>query len=138
MKKEELKKVSIHQPEYLVWLGYIHRISLSDTFVIMDSVQYVRHSVEKRNKIRTSSGWQWLIVPVKKHPLKTEIKDIEISYNNDWQKNHLRAIELAYGKARYFGEYHPRLKKIIFTSTRQTALWRPRISCWRKSFPAWL
>ena len=45
--------VSIHQPAYLPWLGYLHRIALSDRFLFLDTVQFQKGSFQNRNKIKT-------------------------------------------------------------------------------------
>ena len=59
--------VGIHQPQYLPWLGYFGKILMSDRFVILDTVQYVKNEWQNRNRLRTSSGWQWITVPVEYH-----------------------------------------------------------------------
>ena len=44
--------VSVHQPQYLPWLGYFDKIAKSDVFVFLDNVQYKRREFQNRNKIR--------------------------------------------------------------------------------------
>ena len=36
------KTISIHQPNFIPWLGYFHKIINSDIFIILDTVQYPR------------------------------------------------------------------------------------------------
>lgn len=105
--------VTIHQPEHLVWLGLIKKISDSDVFVILDSVQFEKNYFQNRNKIRTKEGWMWLTVPIKKSPLSTLIKDIEISYEEKWQKKYLKSLQIHYGKAPFFKKYYPQIEEII-------------------------
>ena len=57
--------VSINQPAYLPWLGYFHRIAVSDLHVVLDHVQFEKNSFTNRNKVRTASGTPWLTVPVR-------------------------------------------------------------------------
>ena len=45
--------VSINQPAYLPWLGYFHRIAISDIHIVLDHVQFEKNSFVNRNKIRT-------------------------------------------------------------------------------------
>jgi hypothetical protein len=105
--------VTIHQPEHLIWLGLVDKISKADIFVILDTVQYRKNYFQNRNKIRTQKGWTWLTVPVKKHPLKTKIIDVEISYNQDWLKRYLNLIQVNYQEAKYFNKFYPILEKTI-------------------------
>src|SRR3989344_849868 len=103
---------SIHQPAYLPWLGYFHKIMLSDVFVFFDTTQFEKNSFINRNKIKTSNGGQWLTVPVNlKDHFGKEIREIKIADQN-WQKNHWQAIELNYKKAQYWPNYSDKLKKI--------------------------
>jgi hypothetical protein len=113
--------VTIHQPEHLVWLGLIDKISQADTFVIFDSVQYKKNYFENRNKIRTGGGWTWVTVPVKKHPLDTRIMDIEISYDVDWVARYLGLIQANYRSAPFFNTYYHRLENIITKRHRMLA-----------------
>ena len=58
--------VSVHQPQYIPWIGYFHKIRSSDLFVLLDNVQYKKREFQNRNKIRTKEGSIWLTVPVAK------------------------------------------------------------------------
>ena len=57
---------AIHQPQYLPYLGFFHKVAQSDVFVVMDDAQFQRRGVQHRNRIKTSAGEQWLTVPVTK------------------------------------------------------------------------
>ncbi|MBI3290798.1 WbqC family protein [Candidatus Falkowbacteria bacterium] len=101
--------ISIHQPAYLPWLGYFHKIMLADIFVFFDTTQFEKNSFINRNKIKTPQGGQWLTVPVKlKGHLEKRIDQIEI-FDQAWQKDHWKVIELNYKKAKYWQIYSPRL-----------------------------
>ena len=63
--------VTIHQPEYLPYLGFFDRIAKSDVFVILDNAQFQKGGFINRNKINTATGWQWITVPlINKSPHK--------------------------------------------------------------------
>ena len=105
--------LTAHQPVYLPWLGLFHKISLSDTFVFFDEVQYLPKDWMNRNKIKTKDGEIWLTVPVLRKGYR-ELKTSEIKINNstNWQKKHLHSISLNYKKTEYFDEYYPFFEKI--------------------------
>jgi len=105
--------LTIHQPEHLVWLGLIDKISKSDIFVIFDDTQFKKNYFENRNKIKTKDGWAWLTVPIKDHSLSTKIKDIEISYSTNWQKKYLNTLKTNYSKAPFFNVYFNKVESII-------------------------
>jgi len=98
--------VSVHQPQYLPWLGYFHKIYHSDTFVFLDNVQYKKREYQNRNLIRTKSGSMWLTVPVLKdadpYP---KISSVRIDNSREWGKRHWRAIYLNYSHAPFFKDY---------------------------------
>lgn len=105
--------VAIHQPEFCPWLGFFHKMYLSDTFVFLDSVQFEKNNWQNRNRIMLSGKPGWLTMPIKKHLLDTKIKDIEI----DWQsgnvvKNHLNSIRFNYCKCKFFNELFPFLEEL--------------------------
>lgn len=97
--------VAIHQPEYLPWIGFLNKMDNSNAFVILDNVQYRRNYFQNRNRIRTATGWSWLTVPVKKAPLETFIKDIEVDDSKQWGETHMKGLSQSYSKARHYHEY---------------------------------
>ena len=98
--------VSINQPAYLPWLGYFHRIAISDIHIVLDHVQFEKNSFVNRNKIRTKEGWCWLTVPLRTKGLfgNLEIDTLEISQDNKWCKKHWSSIVSNYSKAPHFKE----------------------------------
>lgn len=98
-------KVAIAQPTYLPWLGYFDLMDQVDAFVILDSVQFEKQSWQQRNRIKTPTGLQWLTVPIVfRGRFGQLIHEVEIRDSEFWRK-HLRAIELNYGRARFFKDY---------------------------------
>jgi len=82
----ENKKLGIMQPYFLPYLGYFSLIKNTDSWVVFDISQYVRHSWINRNRIihPESSGWIYMTVPVKKHTLNSKINDIQIQNDENW------------------------------------------------------
>lgn len=107
-----MKKISIHQPEHLPWLGFLHKMMSVDEFVLLDNVQFEKDYFQNRNKIKTSDGWQWITVPVKKLQHDQKINEIQISYDQNWQNKNLGKIRSNYSNAKYFPKYFSGLEKI--------------------------
>lgn len=102
--------LSAHQSAYNPWLGFIHKILLSDTFVVMDDVQFEKNSFINRNKILQNSNEVMLTIPVETKGYKEKtIKDMKIS-NHIWRAKHLRSIEQSYKRAPYFEKVFEELK----------------------------
>ena len=104
--------LSIHQPAYLPWLGYFHKINLADKFIFFDTTQFEKNSFINRNKIKAVNGPIWLTVPLKTkdHFLKS-MTEIEIA-GQEWREKHWKAIELNYKKAKYWPAYSGRLREL--------------------------
>ena len=106
--------ISVHQPQYLPWLGYFDKIARSDLFVFLDNVQYKEREFQNRNKIRTQLGWMWLTVPViSKGEGRQNISEVKIDNQITWQRKHLGSIKTAYSTAAYFKDYYPVLEEIL-------------------------
>lgn len=104
-------KVTIHQPQFMPWLGYLDKIDQSDLFVVLDSVQFKKNEWQNRNRIRTAQGWQWITVPVL-HKFGQRLDEVRINRQADWQARHLRALEMHYGQAAYRDQYLKGLREI--------------------------
>jgi hypothetical protein len=105
--------ISIHQPNYLPWLGFFDKISKSDIFIIFDNVQYPRSKeFGNRNLIKTNNGTKWLTVPLIGKSDFKNFNTIEINYNG-WNEEHLNLIKFFYKKAPHFNEYYPTIETIL-------------------------
>ncbi len=106
--------VSVHQPQYLPWLGYFDKIDKSDCFVFLDTVQYKIREFQNRNKIRIKDKWIWLTVPVKtKGEFRQRICDIEIDKERDWASRHKKSLTAWYGQAPFFEAYFPFFESVF-------------------------
>jgi len=97
--------ISVHQPQYLPWAGYFHKIYQSDAFVFLDNVQYKKGEYQNRNRLRTNDGWMWLTVPVLNERSYPVISDVCVDNSQDWRRRHWRALCVNYAKAPYFKQY---------------------------------
>lgn len=105
--------VTIHQPDFLPWLGFFERWRISNLYIVLDDVQFLRRGWHHRDKIKTPQGIRWLTVPVKKSGRFAQlIKDVEIDYQNDWIDRHLNCIRESYSKASNYRFIYPKIKDI--------------------------
>jgi hypothetical protein len=104
----------ILQPSYIPWRGVFDQINQADVFIFYDDVQYDKRGWRNRNQIKTPHGKQWLTIPVHSRGAQTEhiaINQIQITWDNAWNKDHLKALEISYSKAPYFSQYHALLEQ---------------------------
>lgn len=98
--------VSIHQPAYLPWLGYFHKIIQSDIFVFLDTVQLEKNGFANRNRIRTASGVEWLTVPLlMKGHMDKSIGEMMINPAVNWKRKHIGTLAQAYRGRPYYEKY---------------------------------
>ena len=96
-----MKKVAIHQPNYLPWIGFFQKMALADIFVILDTVQFSKDSYTQRTKIRTKEGWIWLTIPIEKKYYFKPIKDILLPQDEKWLKKHKMSVVSNYSKCEF-------------------------------------
>ena len=107
------KKVAIHQPNYLPWLGYFAKIKKCDIFVFLDDVQFSKNSWQNRVNIKSPNGKQFLTQPVNRiNGALTSTNEIIFS-NSSWKAKHLKSIEHNYKKARFFYDFFPIVEFIL-------------------------
>ncbi|MBW7954469.1 WbqC family protein [Candidatus Gracilibacteria bacterium] len=100
---------SIHQPNYIPYLGLFNKIKQSDVFVIYDIAQYTKGDYHNRNKVKGSNGEVLLTLPVFVN-FGQEIKDVR--FNNSILKKHFQTIEQNYKKAKFYNDYITKIKEI--------------------------
>lgn len=93
------------QPYFFPYLGYFDVINRADRWVVFDTPQYVRHGWMNRNRIlHPKTGWQYIIVPLKKHPKVTPLTEIEIANADALQTRILCQLAHYKKKAPFFKE----------------------------------
>ena len=74
------------QPYFFPYLGYFDLINRCDKFIVLDTPQYIRQGWMNRNRIlHPRHGWQYVMVPVKRHRLGTAINQIETILPTSWR-----------------------------------------------------
>jgi len=92
---------SIHQPNYLPWLGYFHKMTYSDVFVFLDSAQYTKQTYINRCVISQAGKEVRLIIPVSLEKWDAEIRDVRVEPKK-FARKHLETLRIAYGKCPHY------------------------------------
>ncbi len=103
--------VAIHQPNYLPWLGYFHKIAVADVLVFLDDVQFPKNSYTNRVRILADGKARWLTVPVTVH-LGEPINRVRPA-TGDWATRHRDTVFGCYRRARAFREVWPRIEEML-------------------------
>lgn len=109
--------ISIHQPNFLPWLGFFYKLEISDFFVFLDDVQFTKNSFINRNKIKTPQGNNWLTLPVQSSgKFGQNINEVKISNYVSVSKKIISTLKMNYAKAKYFDIYFREFEFIIQNS----------------------
>ncbi|NPA37014.1 MAG: WbqC family protein [Chlorobi bacterium] len=84
--------------------AYAHLIKAEKAIIEIND-HYSRRTYRNRTTILAAHGPMDLTIPVIKPKGKTKTKEIKISYDINWQKNHWKSIESAYNNSPFFEYY---------------------------------
>ncbi len=111
---------AIMQPYFFPYIGYWQLIHAADRFVLLDDVQYMRHSWINRNRIlKPGGGWQYISMPLKKHGATESIKNMQADPNKQWKELIIRQLAHYKKKARYFHETNEIVRDALFSNVHQ-------------------
>jgi hypothetical protein len=97
--------IAIHQPNFLPWIGYFHKITMVDKFVFLDDVQFPRgQSYGNRVLIKTKNGTHWLTIPVLRKSDLLNFNEMKIDYSGRQVEKLLKTIKINYSKSPFFEE----------------------------------
>lgn len=111
-------RVTIHQPNFLPWLGFFEKVDQSDLFILLDNVQFEKNGWQNRNRIKGSDGAQWLTVPVY-HKFPQTVAEVQIDNRTNWRRKHWNAIVSNYRKAPCFAQYSAQFETVYQTDWEQ-------------------
>jgi len=106
------KIITIHQPDFMPWLGFFNKVSKTDFFVILDHVSNNPKDGSWFRRVKMMIGGipSWLTIPLIKPEDKLFVPINEMKIKNsdeNFVKKTLQTIQLNYKKAPYFNETMP-------------------------------
>lgn len=114
-------RICIIQSCYIPWKGFFDLIGRCDEYVVYDGAQYARRHWHNRNRIKTSSGLEWLSIPVlSKGRFEQPIEQVQIE--KPWAEKHWRSLQLAYERAPFFELFESRVRGWYERADRETHL----------------
>ncbi len=97
--------LGVMQPYFFPYLGYFDLINRSDRWIVFDTPQYMREGWVNRNRILHSrEGWQYIIVPLKKHCRDTPINRVDAVEFPDWRRTIVNQLTHYRGRAPFYRE----------------------------------
>ncbi|MCB9262360.1 MAG: WbqC family protein [Flavobacteriales bacterium] len=95
-------------------IGWWKEAFKCNEIIVETSENWVKQSLRNRYELVNSNGRLRLSVPIIK---KTRglLREVEISYTENWPLQHWRGLEAAYNKSPYFEFYKSELQEIIFS-----------------------
>lgn len=111
-------KIAIHQPYYLPWSGFFHKIVNCDIFVINDAIEYSKKDFTRRAKIDTEA---YLDVPLAQHSDFEKIVNLSVRDEN-WRHKHINKIINLYRNHPFFFDYIEHVEYFILRTKFLTNL----------------
>lgn len=105
---------------YLPCIAYFKKISQHSSITVEAHEHFIKQTYRNRCSIYGANGKQDLIIPVKKKSAKIPIKDLEISYAENWQHTHFMAIHSAYKSSPYYDYFEDEIR--VFYSAQEKYL----------------
>jgi hypothetical protein len=109
--------MEVFSTAYLPDIIYIRQYLLAKEPVIDLGENYIKQTHRNRGVICSSNGPLSLIVPLRKSAPTTigsrKMAEIEISYSENWQDQHLKSIRSCYKNSPYYEHYQEEFETII-------------------------
>ena len=100
---------SIHQPNFMPWLGYFHKVAAVDKMIFFDTVALSNgKSWTSRCGILLNGREHWLTLPIERKGLSGQhIYTVKLlNFKQNWEKT-LATLRHAYGRAPFFEDVFP-------------------------------
>lgn len=109
-------RIGLMQPYFFPYIGYFSLIEYVDKFIFFDTPQYINRGWVNRNRVLKQDGsTDYIIVPVKKAPQKTPIKDIEIADIKTWRETIIGKLTVYKRKAPNYSVVIDFIKDILYS-----------------------
>lgn len=92
---------------------------MSQHFILLDDVQFIRRGWQHRDRIKGRNGSIWLTLALRKGDYHQLINEVELSDDPKWIEDNLNLLRECYGKASHFTELFPRVEAIYRAGHRR-------------------
>lgn len=114
--------VAIHQPNFMPWLGYFHKLATADVFVLLDGVDFPKNSWLNRVRVDVNGSARWLTCPVSRASVHRPIVDAVIpDAARDWADKACATLTHAYRRAAHFDAEWPWIEPLLRANTASIA-----------------
>ncbi|MDD1660735.1 MAG: WbqC family protein [Methanomicrobiales archaeon] len=94
--------VSMHQPNFLPYLGFFQKMASAELFIFLDVVQLTEGGYTRRVRIRTREGSDWLSIPMSGGNRLVPIDQAVLLPDQRWRKKHRNLLTANYDQAPFF------------------------------------
>ncbi|HLP94991.1 MAG TPA: WbqC family protein [Saprospiraceae bacterium] len=102
------------ETQYFPAISWCMAVWQTQTVYLDAAEHYQKGGLRNKCFIAGPNGMQRLSIPlVKGKHQQTPIREVRISYEEPWQRQHWRSIQAAYGNAPYFDHYGADIERII-------------------------
>lgn len=109
-----MMKIAIMQPYLFPYIGYFSLIKNTDHFVFFDTPQYIRKGWINRNRILGAAGKDvYFTVPIEKCSRETPIKDVKISYRENWKEKWMGQLTIYKKRAPYYSDVMQLVQEVL-------------------------
>lgn len=106
-------RLGIMQPYFFPYIGYISLIKQTDMFILLDTVQFIRHGwIERNRMLNPNDEWQYISVPLKKYHQKDRIQNVYINNDLKWKEKILAQLG-HYKKTPYYDKVMDILQQVF-------------------------
>jgi hypothetical protein len=109
---------TIIYPTYFPSIAHFSAIIKSESLELEVEDNFQKQSYRNRCLIYSPNGLQLLNVPVVHNKeIRQKTKDVRISYDFDWQKQHFKSLEMAYRSSPFFEYYEAEFEPLFQKKT---------------------
>ncbi|MFN5024593.1 MAG: WbqC family protein [Bacteroidota bacterium] len=120
-------KKDVFSLHYLPCLAWMQHFLQADQPIIDVNEHYVKQSYRNRCHILSANGVLALSIPVKKLSTKTEVNDMLIENEFNWQRQHWESIVSAYNSSPYFFYYRDYFEPLYHTKYETLTHWNTEL-----------
>lgn len=87
---------------YAAPISYYKLLLQCNTQLLELNEHFIKQTIRNRCEIATSNGKLILTVPLSQRKNNMIVKDVCVSYQNNWQRQHIKSLETAYQSSPFF------------------------------------